>query len=115
MRDVAYPAFIVNRVFSNTMDSVLFANEMNRYANLTTQQQFDFYYYGLDKKKRYGKWHKNQEDEDDIIALIQEVFSFSARKAKDCVNLLRPSIDVLREYTRKGGLGDKRRNLRGNV
>lgn len=101
--EIGYDSYMMNRIFSNTKDTVLFANELNiRWNNLTKQQQFDFYYHGIPKKKRYGKWHKNQDDRA-TLDLIQEAFNMSRRKAKDVVELIRPKMEELQQELNKGG------------
>lgn len=107
VEEVGYDAYVINRVFSNTIDSVLFANEMNRCWGLDRQWQFDFYYHGLPKKKRFGKWHKNQ-DEKAALELIQEKFGYSRRKAKDVLNLLRPHLNEIADELQKGGRNVKK-------
>lgn len=108
VEEVGYETYMINRVFSNTGDSVLFANELNiRWGNLTKQQQFDFYYYGLPKKKRFGKWHKNQDDKASL-ELIQDYYGYSRRKAKDVLELLRPHLDEIARELDKGGRNVKK-------
>lgn len=102
VEEVGYDSYVINRVLSNTIDSVLFANEMNRYWSVPRQQQYDFYYHGLPKKKRFGKWHKNQDDKDSL-ELIQEYFGYSRRKAKDVLELLRPNLENIAQELEKGG------------
>jgi hypothetical protein len=43
--EVGYNSYVINKVLSNTIDSVLFANEMNLRWNVPKQQQYDFYYH----------------------------------------------------------------------
>lgn len=110
--EAGYSPFMMNRVFSNTQDTVLFANELNmRWANLTNQQQFDFYYHSLPKKRRYGKWNKNQDDRA-TLDLITEAFGLSRRKAKDVVELIRPMLESLKDELEKGGRNGTGRNTR---
>lgn len=97
-----YNPYIINKIFSNTSDSVLFANEMNRCWGLPKEMQLAFYAHGLPKKKRYGKWHKNQDDKQSL-ELIQEYFGYSRRKAKDVLTLLRPHLDDIAQELEKGG------------
>lgn len=63
-----YVPFIVNKCFSFSED-ILLSNIMNMSSHLTPRMQYDFYFYGLDKKKRYNKWVKkrNINRVDDII------------------------------------------------
>lgn len=107
VEEVGYDAYVINRVLSNTADSVLFANEMNRYWNTPRQQQYDFYYHGLPKKKRFGKWHKNQDDKESL-ELIQEYFGYSRRKAKDVLKLLQPHLTEIAQELEKGGRRGKK-------
>ena len=107
VEEVGYDTYVINRVLSNTADSVLFANEMNRYWGLPKQAQFDFYYYGLPKKKRFGKWHKNQDDTESL-KLIQEYFGYSRRRAKDVLELLRPRLNEIAQELEKGGRNVKK-------
>jgi hypothetical protein len=46
-----YPPFIINRGLSFMQDTIHFANIMNRFSALDKQQQHDFYFYGIRKKK----------------------------------------------------------------
>ena len=48
----AYNAFIINKNFSHFNDTVLYANEMNRYHHLDHRLQFDFFINIIKKKKR---------------------------------------------------------------
>ena len=53
-----YPPFIINRCMSGHMDSVLFANEMNKYHSLDKDMQYSFYLNILRKRKRFSPWIK---------------------------------------------------------
>ena len=107
VEEVGYDTYVINRVFSNTADSVLFANELNIRWGIPKQQQYDFYYHGLPKKKRFGKWYKNQDDTASL-KLIQEYFGYSRRKAKDVLELLRPRLDEIARELDKGGRNVKK-------
>lgn len=102
INEVGYDAFVLNRVFSNTKDSVFFANEMNQHYNLPKEMQYAFYYFGLSKRNRYGKWNKNQDDKSEL-ELIQEYFGYSRVKAKQVQSILRPYLDDIRLELEKGG------------
>jgi hypothetical protein len=102
VNEVGFDAFVVNRVFSNTRDSIFFANEMNQCYNLPKDMQYQFYYHGLPKKSRYGKWNKNQDDKSEL-EVIQDYFGYSRNKAKQVQTLLRPHLDGIRLELEKGG------------
>lgn len=102
VQEAGYNAFVINKIFSNTQDSVFFANEMNCNWSLALEMQYAFYYHGLSKKKRFGKWNKNQDNMEEI-ALIQEAYDYSYHRAKEALPLLRPHLDAIRAQMDKGG------------
>lgn len=107
-----YEPFIINKIFSNNKTSVFFANEMNGLGHAPKQWQFDFYYYGLDKAKRFGKWNKSEDDKEKID-LIKSYLKCSTEKAKECLDLLEPHIEDIRQDMDTGGIknGQSRRKI----
>ena len=98
-----YEPFMMNRIFSNTPDSVAFANELNRYGTLPKQMQYDFYRYGLEKNpRRYGKWEK-RDDNDHDLKIIMEAYGYSRQKAMEVYPVLRPRMTELHAHVEKGG------------
>lgn len=97
-----YVPFIVNRGMSYTIDTVLFANEVNMNSHIDANLQYDFYFYGIPKKKRYGKWIK--KDILSNIDIIQENYRCSITRAIEYSGLLTPEqISVLEKRVNKGG------------
>ena len=82
----SYPPYIVNRCLSGHLDTVLFANEMNRYSNLDKDMQYSFFLYTLRKRKRFSPWLKKEQVED--LDLVKKHYGYSNEKAKIAVNLL---------------------------
>lgn len=100
-----YNAFMLNRIFSNTKDTALFANEMNMAWGLPAQLQYDFYYYGLTKKNRFGKWNKNTLEKEEAILLIKEYFNYSTLKAREVLPVLTSDdLAQIKSELKKGGL-----------
>jgi hypothetical protein len=105
---------VVNKALSFYYDTVLQANQMNLYPNLTGPMQ---YQYLLNKvrgyKRPYQKWVKREKTED--LEAIKEYYSYSNDKAKDVVVLLNDAqIEEIRKRIHKGGTNDsKPRRLRG--
>ena len=98
-----YVPFVVNRGFSYTWDTVLFANAMNMAAHIGKEMQYDFYFHGLDKKKRFGKWIK-KENFDDLLA-ISGAYRCSISRAIEYSRILTSEqIKILRDGLEKGGL-----------
>lgn len=94
--------FIVNKAFSYNRDSVHFANEMNKLNNADKDMQYDFWYHGLPKKKRYGRWKKSDDDKK-AISLIQELYGYSYDKAKAVLPILQSKLPDIEKRLYKGG------------
>ena len=97
-----YNPFLANRSFSYSMDTVMLANEMNRYPNLPPELQFDFMYETVRKGKRFNKWHK---EEDPVhLQVVMDYFKYSKRKALEALEVL--TQDNIRDIIKsmdKGG------------
>lgn len=99
-----YTPFIINRNFSFFNDTVLYANEMNRYHHLDHRLQFDFFINIIKKKKRWSKWVKPQDIEN--LELIKQHYGYSNEKAKSVLELF--NNEQIEELKRKGFKGGKR-------
>ena len=97
-----YNPFIINRNFSFFNDTVLFANEMNRYHHLDHRLQFDFFINIIKKKKRFSKWMKPTEIEN--LEIIKQYYGYSNDKAKSALALYSDEeIEELKKRIYKGG------------
>ena len=65
-----YNSFMVNRGLSYFQDTILCANEMNRYHHLDSRLQFDFLINIIRKRKRFSKWAKNTDP--DALSVVKE-------------------------------------------
>lgn len=98
----AYNGFMVNRGLSYFNDTVLLANEMNRYHHLDSRLQFDFLINTVRKRKRFSKWVKPQES--DTVEVVKEYYGYSNEKARQALTLLSDGqINELRLRVYKGG------------
>ena len=100
----AYNPFMVNRGLSYFHDTVLMANEMNRYHQIDKRLQFDFLINLVRKKKRFSKWLKTEENSE--IEVIKEYYGYSNEKARQIHSLL--SSDQINELKKKVYKGGKR-------
>jgi len=100
----AYNPFMVNRGLSYFHDTVLMANEMNRYHQIDKRLQFDFLINIVRKKKRFSKWLKPEENSE--IEVIKEYYGYSNEKARQIHSLL--SSDQINELKKKVYKGGKR-------
>jgi len=97
-----YNGFMVNRGLSYFHDTVLLANEMNRYHHLDSKLQFDFLINTVRKKKRFSKWLK--PDEAEAIEVVKVYYGYSNEKARQALTLLSESqLNELKKRTYKGG------------
>ena len=99
-----YNPYLANLSFSQRDDTIFFANEMNKYHQLGNKEQFDFYYYGLPKKKYFAKWAKNVKSPH--TEMIIEYFNVSYKVAKQYEQILRPQdLEKIKNWfeNKKGG------------
>jgi hypothetical protein len=98
-----YKSFLVNRGLSYFHDTVMYANEMNRYPDLSNQQQFSFLIYSISKKKRFSKWAPKETVSDDLENVCS-FYGYSKREAKSVLNILTlEQLNYIREKQYKGG------------
>ena len=51
-----YTPYVINKCVSHHMDTIMFANEMNRYPNLDKRLQYDFFINTIRSRKRFSPW-----------------------------------------------------------
>ena len=103
-----YVPFLANKSLSYFSDSVMLANEINRYHFLDKRPQYEFYLNSLQRAKRFAKWIKNEDS--DKIALICKAYSCSAKEAKLYLPLLSDTqIRQIQEQQQTGGLDNGRK------
>lgn len=96
-----YVPFLVTKAFSYFPDTIFVANEINKYQVTDKKRHYDFFYYGIDKGKRFSKWYK--PDQDETIALVQEYYNVRYSVAREYAKNL-SNEDIERLKTRKGGI-----------
>ncbi len=98
----AYNPFMVNRGLSYFSDTVLLANEMNRYHHLDNKLQYHFLINITRKRKRFSKWAKAQSESD--TEAVKEYYGYSNEKARQAMTLLSPEqINIIKNKVNKGG------------
>tara|TARA_B100000965_G_scaffold339529_1_gene307231 strand:+ start:336 stop:722 length:387 start_codon:yes stop_codon:yes gene_type:complete len=99
----SYPPYIVNRCLSGHLDTVLFANEMNKYSNIDKDMQYSFFLYTLRKRKRFSPWLKKEQI--DNLDLVKKHYGYSNDKAKVAVSLLtNTQLEYIRNKHDRGGI-----------
>jgi hypothetical protein len=99
----AYPPFIVNKCLSSFIDSILYANEMNKSHYLDKRLQYDFYINSLKPRKRFTPWLKKQTLEE--LELIKQYYGYSHNKALEAIKILtKDQINYIKQALNKGGI-----------
>lgn len=102
LSEKAYVPFMVNRSLSYFADTVLLANEMNRYHHLDNKLQFDFLINTVRKKKRFAKWAKPINPAN--LEVVKEYYGYSNEKARQVLTILSDGqIEELKLKVYKGG------------
>ena len=101
LAEKGYVPYITNKTLSYFTDTLLYANEMNRYHFLDNRLQYEFYLNTLRKKKRFAKWAKADISND--LEMIQNYFNYSITKAKAALSILSDQqLQEIRERCTRG-------------
>ena len=97
-----YSPYIVNRIYSGHLDSIMFANEMNQYHSLPKKMQYTFLLNTLRKKKRYSPWLRKDEIKD--LDYVKRYYGYSNDKAKQALRILnKEQLNFIRSKFETGG------------
>ena len=99
-----YPPFIVNKCLAGHVDTVLFANEMNKYHHLDKDMQYSFLLNSLRKRKRFSPWLRKDKIED--LECVKTYYGYSNEKAQQALKILTP--EQLNYIKKKLDLGGKK-------
>lgn len=101
LAEKGYVPYITNKTLSYFTDTLLYANEMNRYHFLDNRLQYEFYLNSIRKKKRFAKWAK--ADDNDDLTMISEFYQISLSKAKEAIKILSPEqIKTIKDKMEQG-------------
>ena len=98
-----YNALMVNRGLSYFPDTVIYANEMNKFHHLDGRLQYQFLINTIRKRNRFSKWNKSIESEN--ISAIKQYYGYSNEKARDVLPLLsNENLKTIRGRIQHGGI-----------
>ena len=100
----AYLPYMINRQLSYFPDTVLAANEMNRYHHIDNRLQFDFFINIVRKRKRFSKWFKPEQISD--LDVVKKYYGYSNEKARQVLTLL--STEQMNELKNKVARGGRK-------
>lgn len=98
-----YTPFIINRCLSYFIDTVIHANEINKYSSIDNKMQFDYYREAIRKRKRFSKWQKKEIT--DKLETVKDYYGYSNTKATEIMDLLgEDEIKEMQTYLTGGGI-----------
>ena len=83
-----YVPFLTNKALSYHTETLLYSNEMNRYAFLPNKLQYEYLLHSVRSGKRFSKWAK-KEDMDNIL-LIARYYQCNLQRAQEYMSVLKP-------------------------
>lgn len=99
-----YVPFMVNRGFSQHLDTVFIANELNKLSVQDKLMSHDFLFCVVPARKRYGKWAKDDKEHQDSIDLIKRHYHVNQKVAQLYLSLLsKEDIESIKKMYDVGG------------
>lgn len=84
-----YLPFMVAKAFSQHIDTILLANEVNKRTSMSKQMHHDFLFYAVSPKQRYGKWAKKQKEKDeDVLVYLKNKYKIGNDRSLEYYELL---------------------------
>ena len=97
-----YPPYIINRCLSGFIDTIMFANEMNRYHNLDNDMQYSFYLNSVRKRKRFSPWLRKDKVID--LECVKQYYGYSNEKASQALKILdKQQLNFIKQRLETGG------------
>ena len=106
-----YTPFIVNRIFSNSERTVLFAECMDKYFGLDKKIQYDFYLKGVPRNRSFQKmWSKKESSSlnTDHVEYICSRLNVSTKRGTEIYKLLGSEV-IEAELIKHGGKNNNER------
>ena len=98
-----YEPYIINKAMSYFPDTILFADDMNKFYDLPKKLQYLYYINNVKPKKRFSKWAKKNNDES--LDLVKKYFNYNDKKAEAALKILTTTqIKMIKEKQEIGGL-----------
>lgn len=99
-----FSSFMINRGMSQNVETIMFANEMNKHPLATKNMVYDFYFYIVSKKKRFSKWAKKDSTNEDDIKLVMDHYQINRNRANEYLRILNKNdIDKIKSMYVVGG------------
>ena len=97
-----YPPYVNNRCLSGFIDTIMYANEMNRYPNLDKDMQYSFYLNSVRKRKRFSPWLRKDKVTD--LECVKQYYGYSNEKASQALKILdKKQLNFIKQRLETGG------------
>jgi hypothetical protein len=97
-----YPPYIINRCLSGTIDTLMYANEMNKNHSLDKKLQYDFFINTVRTRKRYSPWIRQEKIKE--LEVVKSYYGYSNEKAKQALKILsKEQITFIKSKLETGG------------
>ena len=96
-----YIPWIINKTFSYFSDTIWYANEMNKHADLSNRMQYDYFLRSINKGKRFAEQFKKTTSDD--VQLIAKYFNYNIKRAEETLRIL--TVEQLQEIKDKIRIG----------
>tara|TARA_B100000929_G_scaffold290599_1_gene284925 strand:- start:69094 stop:69564 length:471 start_codon:yes stop_codon:yes gene_type:complete len=83
-----YIPFMINKALSQHVDTIMFANEMNKSPFISKEMQHDFLFYSISPSNRFGKWAKQEPVDKEIIGYLKDKYKLGNERALEYYDLL---------------------------
>ena len=83
-----YTPFVVNRGMSFSPDTILYANEMNCLPFAERRMQYDYLYASVRRRKRFDKWLKPEEGNEELVQAVLQRYGINRRRAEEYILLM---------------------------
>lgn len=98
-----YEPYIINKALSYFPDTVLYADEMNRFHEIPKKAQYGYLLNSIRPKKRFSKWAKKEKEDSSFLA-VQEYFQYNNKKTEEALKILTPEqINMIKKELETGG------------
>ena len=99
-----YPAYIVRRLMSYHIDTIIPVAHMNTYTELPNKMQFDYLRLSTSKRKRFSKFAKEEKERLANLKLVEEYYDVSRPKCREILAILtEEDLTDMKKELYKGG------------
>ena len=102
LAEKGYNAFLTNKALSFHVDTILYANEMNKRAHIDSRMQYEYYLESVRSMSRGFFWPKKEANED--LEIIASYCKVNLERAKEIYRIIgKDGVDDIKKKMVTGG------------